>query len=658
MNFTRDRNFLLYVYCLLYYAVLFFFFLDQRLLSQLHPVFLTYNRDLTEIGLISTGIPAFIMVHSWAALVADGLIVLLPVLNLVYIRLKGCCNPVLGVVFSGVLSVYLLLINLFWQADHEPFMLYLFLSVAFWTNRPERFYAVLRFCRYYFCYVFASAAIWKLARGSVFYIPQMSHILLMHQADLLTGPCDSFWCGVTRFLIGHPVLSWGLYAGAVALELLFVAGFFTRRWDRLLIAAAVLFVAADMWLMRIPYWTLLIGCVTLYLDVRPRRAGGIVIYETTHHENLPGLLDLCGVHFEKTAVFLRRLSFDNLSGDMDPQRRWPGVLFVVQEEGVGNRVFIVRLFRFLRKDRGYTHLHLSTLDSNWLLFALYLFLSPDRQVSMTVHAVNDYFTWSAAGVKAVTESLAKWMLHRRIGHYLFFLPGMAEQLRRRMSDAVAVAIPSRFYRGNVAQRPEGAAFIIVIPGSVDPHRRDYPAVIAFFRQFLTQAPLRTIELVLLGNSGSDYGKDIVAQLRQFESGRFRLTVFDGYVPEDEYERRYATADLIWAPLQPQKTSDDRPPEVYGRTIASGLTADLQLGHTPVLAPDWLMLPLPYSAALIPYSSLEKAGEMLRKVLDEPTWRQALSTSIDHAFLALRRENYDADFRRLTRLDDSTLTITR
>lgn len=663
MKITHDRNLLLNVYCLFYYFVLFFFFLDHRLLSQYQPIFLTYNRDLTELLLIGSGFPAYAIAHPWVLWVADTAAFGLPLLILVLFRLKGRFSLVPGIVFSAFLAVYLLLLNLFWQADHEPFMLYFFLSLAFWTNRPERFYAVLRFCRYYFCYVFVSAAIWKIARGAVFHLPVMSDILLIHHSDLLSASCDSLWCRVCWYLIGHPVLSWWLYSGAILLELCFLAGFFTRRWDRWLILAAVIFFVADRWLMRIPYWTLMIGCVTLVIDstARRRRSRGIVVYETTHHENLPALLELCTAHFEKTTVFLPRLSYDNLLGGMEPRQRWPATQFVIREHAAGNRAFIRELFGYLRKNDSYTHLHLSTLDNNWLLFALRLVLERDLQVSMTIHAVNDYFSYSLAGVKTATESVAKFCLHRRIRHYTFFLPAMAQQFQQRLPGTVTVSIPSRFYSGTVRTKQDKGPFVIVIPGTVDPRRRDYDIVIDFFKRFLADArPLAAptpppIELVLLGSSVPDFGRQTLARLRQLESGRFRVTAFDGYVPQTVYERYYSTADVIWTPLRKEKTETGKVPELYGQTIASGLTADLQLSNTPVLTPDWLVLPFPFSTAALPYSS-GGIGPIIDRFLDDPSYGRRLGEEIHEAFAVLRRERFDQDFRRLMALDDSTLPV--
>lgn len=651
MKNTRDRNLLLTVYFSFYYVIFLFYFLDHRLLSQYHPIFFNYNRDLTELLLIASGVPRYLIDHPFGLWLADALVLVLPAAVLGHVMAKGRFSVALGALFCLAFTGWLLLANLFWQVDHEPFMLYVFLSLAFCTNDPGRFRKVLAFCRYYYLYIFFTAAMWKIIRGAVFNPDEMSRILLLHHAEVLTGS-PGFWLNpLLSYLVDHPGISQLIYIGAVLLELLFVVGFFTRRFDRLLIGAAVLFVVSDLFLMRIPYLIILMGSVTLWIGSKSsrRRRNGIVIYETSHHENLPALLDLSEKHFEKVAVFLTTLSFNNLSGAGLPKERWPKTEFFVQPVGLSNRPFIRQLFGFIRKSR-YGHLHIRTLDNNLLIFAIRLVCLPDVQASLTVHAVNEYFSLSFGSFKAITESVAKVILRLRIRHYTFFLPAITENFQRRFPKSIAVCLPSRFYTSSATHHRSGDVFRIVIPGSVDPHRRNYEEVAARLADYLAESRQPcVIELTILGDSSSVYGKQIIPLFQRLESSeRFRLRTYAGYVPAVEYEGRIAAADLLWSPLRPQKTSDKKGPEVYGQSIASGLTADLQLGCHPVLAPEWLHLSSPFSEALLPYS--EDNGSVcaiLDRLLNDPGYQQGLQQKIDKAFSAqLNRENFDAAFREL------------
>jgi hypothetical protein len=474
----------------------------------------------------------------------------------------------------------------------------------------------------------------------------MSHILLVQHSDLLSGDCAGLRCRCYGWLIAHPATAQAVYRGGVLLEASFVAGLFTRRYDRLLSAFALLFVVADLWVMRIPYWTILLGTVTLWIDSRPRQRW-MVVYETTHHENLPALLDLCETRFARVTVFLKEMAYLNVTGSGSRSGRWPNTQFIVQPEQEPNRRFIRRLFGFVRRNRC-SHLHLGTLDNNLLLFALRLFVSGSPHVSLTVHEVNEYFTYPAGTLRDATESVAKRLLHRRIKHYSFFLPAMAARFRERMPDAVAVFLPSRFYAASPAEERAGEAFSIVVPGSVDPNRRDYAGIAEVFRTWPATAP--PVRLVLLGDSDTSYGRDIVQRLRDLASSRFTLWYHEGYVPESTYEAEIGRAGLLWSPLRVEKKGSRNNPETYGQTTASGLTADLLLGQSPALVPAGFVLPEPFRVALLPYGSPEEAQALLLRLSGDEGFRRRLRREIHLAFTYFVKENFSAAFAGLTALD--------
>jgi hypothetical protein len=645
MQYSRDKNLLLTVFFLFWFSVILFFAIDHRLLSQVRPELFWFNRDLVELGLIGTGLPRWLIGHPAIFAVIDGLAIVIPVLLLAHVIRKKRLSPVLGWIFTIFLALYVLLADIFWQVHLEPFVIYWLLSLAFLTNNERRFYEILRLARYYFLYIFASAALWKIARGAVFNEQEMSNILLQHHATLLAEDCSSWTCRCYGWLIDHPSTSQTLYIAGTVVEAAFLVGFFTRRADRWLIGLAVLFVVADLVVMRIPYWTLLVGTVALFIDAGSRRPA-IVVYETTHHENLPALLDLCESRFPRVTVFLRESSWQNLSGQLSPSARWPKTEFIRQPAGSPNRPFIRRLFVFLHRNRC-SHLHLSTLDNNLLVFTLRIAVAGNVHVSLTVHEVNAWFADSYRSVRSVSESLAKRFLRRRIKHYTFFLPAIADNFRQRMPGSVTEFIPSRFYSGGAAGK-ETSHFTIVIPGTVESNRRDYESVAAFFEAWRHPRPVR---LVLLGDSDSAYGATVVARLTRLESPLFKLVSYKGYVPGSLYEQQLCEAQLIWSPLRIHKRGSHDEPETYGLTTASGLTADLLLNNIPALVPEEFNAAGPFIKALLRYSSTDDRRDdiarHLEQLLDDGTWTAQLRCEIDAAFNWFRKENFLAAFDRLT-----------
>lgn len=268
----NSRGALLTVYCAFFYAVLLFFASHGRLFSQYRAISFHYNRDLLELCLIGTGLPRFMIAHPWTYGIADAGSFLLPALIAVHFVITRRFSVILGVVFTGWLLIYFLLMNIFWEGRPEPYVIYFLLSFAFMTTREERFNDVLRGTRWYFLYFFSTAALWKILRGAIFNLHEMSNILLAQHNSLLTGPCTGIRCRFYVYLIDHPVVSWGFYLAAVGVEAAFLVGFFTRRWDRWLAGLAILFVIADYWIMQLPYWQVLVGLYPLLVASRPSSA--------------------------------------------------------------------------------------------------------------------------------------------------------------------------------------------------------------------------------------------------------------------------------------------------------------------------------------------------------------------------------------------------
>jgi hypothetical protein len=645
-NFYRDRRLVLVVYFLFYYAFLVGFCLDYRLLSQYHPIFFNYNRDLTELALIATGIPRWMVNHPFSFAAADALAFLLPLPILLSFGQKRRFFGLFSVIFALFVAFYLLLADIFWQVHHEPFILFFLLALVFTTSRPDRFFLLITGCRYYFLYIFASAAIWKIARGAVFNGEEMSRILLLHHADLLTGTCSSISCRFYQWLILRPALSQFVFIAGALLEGSFLIGFFTRRFDRWLILGAVVFVLADLLVMRIPYWTVLLGTLTLWLS--PDGATGkekrIVLYETTHHENLPALLDLCEVQFNQVAVFLSEISYHNLAGEGSPEQRWPATDFFIQTRDCPNRRFIRQLFRFIRR-HGFSHLHLCTLDNNLLFFAIRLTFIGPVHLSGTVHEANEYFSRSFRTLRDWTETIAKGFFHRQIRTYHVFLPAIADQLRRRLPESTVVFIPSRFYTGHrPAGHPSATPFQIIVPGSLDPNRRNYNEIIRTLPIVASPTP---VELVLLGDGSTEAATAIIAQFQPILSDRIRLRTFNGYIPETTYEETLSHAHLIWSPLNIHKSSSRNHPETYGLTTASGLTADLLLGNIPALVPAGFIVPESFRPAVYLYGSPEEASRLIRHFIEDPAAYAAIRETIHVAFSYFSKENFVAAFRQLT-----------
>jgi hypothetical protein len=329
----------------------------------------------------------------------------------------------------------------------------------------------------------------------------------------------------------------------------------------------------------------------------------LIIYETTHHENLPALLDLALSCSRNTVVFLDEMAYGNLQTESSPENRWPGVLFIQRTNGVSNRDFIRHLFAFIRQNNTATeniHLHLSSLSNNYLFFALKLIRRPRIQVSLTVHEINLYRYLFFRNLRDLTESIAKYYLHRRIRKFRALIPRMKTELEKYFPRADTQFIPSRFYT-RVQVNAKGTPIKIVVPGSVESRRRDYDFLIRFAENHLKKPENKFhVELILLGYSGTEYGKNILDRLVGISSDYLKVTYFDHPVSAAEYERQIHGSKIIWSPITVKTVGSRGQREIYGITKSPGLTADLIQFPKPTLVPAEFQIPFYFEHCMISY----------------------------------------------------------
>src|SRR5207244_1109367 len=116
----------------------------------------------------------------------------------------------------------------------EGHIAWLFFPILFIPADKKTFSLLFEGLRYFFLFFFASAGLWKLAQGGFFSLSEMTGILLYQHAQLLSNSPGYWQSELILYLIQHPKLSYLLYLSTTILELSFLIGFFTKKFDRLL----------------------------------------------------------------------------------------------------------------------------------------------------------------------------------------------------------------------------------------------------------------------------------------------------------------------------------------------------------------------------------------------------------------------------------------
>jgi hypothetical protein len=117
----------------------------------------------------------------------------------------------------------------------------LIMSFAFIFKLPARFAAAFSGCRFLFCFMMFTAAVWKIVRGNLWYEDQASMLLLSTHLDTLVQQKEFAFRGWLQWLLQHKQTAHGLWIILICLEATFFAGFITYRLDRWLLMFYLLF---------------------------------------------------------------------------------------------------------------------------------------------------------------------------------------------------------------------------------------------------------------------------------------------------------------------------------------------------------------------------------------------------------------------------------
>lgn len=257
---TFERSMSVKAYFVLGIAMYFCFFrlISASMLSQMnHPLFLFGENETVYRAYLSSGIPQFITSSTVISALFD---VSLLVFTIGFLM---SFNRLFIVLFTLVLLNYILTYNLVTGHHYHGLFGTVIMTLPFWFKKGQKFNLAWDLTRYYFLYVLASAALWKVMRGSAFYHLQLSDIIKSQQLNLLLQTPESFKARIAEYLISHPVFSHSILLTDVALQGSFFIGFFTKKFDRALLALAVLFCFANYYVMGIVSFEILIMALTL-----------------------------------------------------------------------------------------------------------------------------------------------------------------------------------------------------------------------------------------------------------------------------------------------------------------------------------------------------------------------------------------------------------
>lgn len=215
---------------------------------------------------MQTGMHQWLLNNSFGQISFDIAFYSMPLLYLVIYKYKSKLSAAAAGVMLLVNFCYVQCYTLYPSNSIEGHIAWLLFPIVFIPQHKRTFMLLLEGLRYFFLFYFSSAGIWKLAQGGAFSVSQMSGVLLYQHNQLLTSSPGYWQSEFILFLIQRQQLSYLLYLSATLLELSFIIGFFTKKYDRLLVFAFLLFILLDILIMRMPYFEVFPLLLTLWFS--------------------------------------------------------------------------------------------------------------------------------------------------------------------------------------------------------------------------------------------------------------------------------------------------------------------------------------------------------------------------------------------------------
>ncbi len=233
-------------------------FWGNTLFSQLNdPRIITPDVDNSFWLLQLLQIPEFITSNQTIATLLDISMLFLPMLYL----LKP--NRWYAMFFSVVLTLYNSCFSIYSGHHFHSLLGIVFVSIPFWSDNLKRRENLWHAVRYYFLFSMVSAALWKVGRGAIFDVNFMTETLKIQHAQYIFDFPESMLSSWYKWLIQSQAVAYGFYIAATIIELSFIVGFFTKKFDQSLLVLFLIFAIANLVAMGVSSFELIFFLLTL-----------------------------------------------------------------------------------------------------------------------------------------------------------------------------------------------------------------------------------------------------------------------------------------------------------------------------------------------------------------------------------------------------------
>ena len=230
------------------FLILVYFFINHSLVSQLQQPPLIYAGSDNSFWLMHIlNIPQFLLQHYWAGLIFD-LVITCSCLTCIFVPQQ---KAFAWVTVIGIWILYIVYCSA--AGKHYAQIGYLLPPIAFLVIGNNKFDILWNLIRYWICFLYAAAGLYKIYYGGFAFNENMSNILWQTHADWFVFHSGGIEFNGYQYLIAHPGISQWFYRIVTLIDLACIIGFFTKKFDKWLLAGLVAFHVGNLILLHISF---------------------------------------------------------------------------------------------------------------------------------------------------------------------------------------------------------------------------------------------------------------------------------------------------------------------------------------------------------------------------------------------------------------------
>lgn len=353
----------------------------------------------------------------------------------------------------------------------------------------------------------------------------------------------------------------------------------------------------------------------------------IAIVEMDYHvADLDGFCRIFDHTLHELTILTTKPNYARLQQEADAGKcRW----ILIAEESLKN--FFSRHLQDLN-----THdlIYFNTIASRYSAYARTKFTAP---TVLRVHNANTYLQpWSHLYFsaqpfyvyKAISYLVREFVFQldwyylpkiiKRMNFFTFNDKSIEEFIRQHHylpEEKIFPAIPSSVSAGEFPALSSTETIRICIPGLIDSRKRNYLEVAEAWR---LAGPLigNKVELVLLGKPIGNYGREVLAKLKELQHINFSVISFDHFVEQEIFNDYLSKSHLLISP-NIETTSFRIYQEVYGKTKFPGIIAEMVKFGLPTIFPAHFSMDEEFQKHIEAYSNPAELSALIVKYCNQP-----------------------------------------